>query len=70
MLNTSRESLGAANVGYSSTLAFLVWAIWGGFILHMMLSNYLAVLTQPVYEIPIRNIDDLIGRLNKSKGNL
>ena len=51
------------NVGFSSTLVFFVWSVWGGFILHMMLSNYLAVLTQPEYDTPIRNIDDLLGWL-------
>lgn len=49
------------NVGFSSTLVFLVWTVWGGFLLHILLSNYLAVLTRPVYDKPIRNIDDLIG---------
>ena len=48
------------DIGFSSTFAFLVWSIWGGFILHMLLSNYLAVLTQPTYEKPIRTLDDLL----------
>ena len=49
--------------GFSSTFVFLIWAIWGGFILHMMLSNYLAVLMKPVYSQPIRSIDDVLGKL-------
>ena len=28
--------------------------------MHMLLSNYLAVLTQPTYEQPIRNLDDFL----------
>ena len=49
------------NVGFSSTLVYFVWSVWGGFILHMMLSNYLAVLTKPEYDKFIRNIDDVLG---------
>ena len=49
------------NVGFSSTIIFFVWSVWGGFILHMMLSIYLAVLTMPGYDKPIRNIDDVLG---------
>ena len=49
------------SVGFSPTIVFFVWSIWGGFILHMMLSNYLAVLTKPTYDTPIRNIDDVLG---------
>ena len=48
------------DIGFSSTFAFLVWSIWGGFILHMLESNYLAVLTQPTYEKPIRTLDDFL----------
>ena len=47
--------------GFSSALAFLVWSIWGGFILHMLLSNYLAVLMKPTYEEPINNVDQVLG---------
>ena len=58
----NREEVGNKSyVGLSSTLIFLVWAVWGGFILHIILSNYLAVLTKPKYEMPIRNIDDVLG---------
>ena len=39
---------------------FIVWAIWGGFILHILLSNYLAVLIQPTYNKPIKTVDDVL----------
>ena len=55
------KRLNKLKVGFSSTLMFIVWSVWGGFILHILLSNYLAVLTKPVYDKPIRNIDDLLG---------
>lgn len=46
--------------GFSSSVAILVWAVWGGFVLHIMLSNYLAVLMKPSYEKPINTVDDYI----------
>ena len=49
------------NFGFSSAFACLVWVVWGGFILHMLLSNYLAVLMKPVYDKPIGTIDDVLG---------
>ena len=53
-------SINNIDIGFSSAFAFLIWSVWGGFILHMLLSNYLAVLTQPNYEQPIKNIDDFL----------
>lgn len=47
--------------GFSSAFALLFWSIWGGFILHMMMSNYLAVLMRPTFGKPIDTIDDFIG---------
>ena len=32
------------DLGISSTMAFLLWAIWGGFIAYMLEANYLTVL--------------------------
>ena len=57
------SSYSSANVGFglSSSFAFLMWAIWGGFILHMLLSNYLAVLMKPTYEKPIDTVGDALG---------
>ena len=48
------------DIGFSSTFVFLIWSVWGGFILHMLLTNYLAVLTKPNYDHPIRNLDDFL----------
>ena len=48
------------DVGFSSSCAALIWAIWGGMIAYMLESNYLAVLTKPTFEKPIRNLDDFI----------
>ena len=46
--------------GLASNLVFLVWAIFGGFILHILLSNYLAVLMKPTYNKPINTVDDVL----------
>ena len=46
--------------GVGSNIVFLFWAIWGGFILHILLSNYLAVLMKPTYNKPIRTVEDVI----------
>ena len=46
--------------GFSSSLVLLTWAVWAGFILHMLLSNYLAVLMKPNFEQPIRNAADVV----------
>ena len=42
-----------------------MWSVWGGFILHMLLSNYLAVLMRPAYEEPIKNVDDVLASNKK-----
>ena len=36
--------------------------MWGGFILHFLLSNYLTVLLRPSYEEPVETAADLIKR--------
>ena len=46
----------------TSKLAFTIWAVWGGFILHFLLSNYLTVLLRPSYEEPVETAADLIKR--------
>ena len=60
VVNT-RASQSNFEVGFSSTLPFVIWAVWGGFIYHMILSNYLAILMKPVYDKAIRNVDDVLG---------
>ena len=46
----------------ASNLVFMIWAVFGGFILHFLLSNYLTVLLRPSYEEPIETAADLIKR--------
>ena len=40
----------------------MVWAVFGGFILHFLMSNYLTVLVKPTYEKPIETLEDMIER--------
>ena len=49
-------------LGLSSKIVFFLWAIFGGFILHFLLSNYLTVLLRPSYERPVDTSNDLIDR--------
>ena len=44
----------------ASNLVFTIWAVWGGFILHFLLSNYLTVLLRPKYEEPVETAADMI----------
>ena len=60
---STEQSPKNVELGFSSSLALLLWSIWGGFILHMMLSNYLAVLMKPSYEKPIDTLQDFYGIL-------
>ena len=46
----------------ASNLVFTIWAVFGGFILHFLLSNYLTVLLRPSYEEPVETAEDLIKR--------
>ena len=46
----------------ASNLVYTIWAVWGGFILHFLLSNYLTVLLRPSYEEPVETAADLIKR--------
>ena len=43
-------------------MMFLVWAIFGGFISHFLLANYLSVLLRPDFEKPVETAEDLIER--------
>ena len=49
-------------VGRSSNLIYTIWAVFGGFILHFLLSNYLSVLLRPTYETPVETAADLVKR--------
>ena len=46
----------------ASNLVFTIWAVFGGFILHFLLSNYLTVLLRPDYEEPVDTAADLVKR--------
>ena len=50
------------SAGFSSNLVFLVWAVFGGFLLHILLCNLLTVLLKPRYEEPVNSAHDLIER--------
>ena len=47
----------------SSNLVYTIWAVFGGFILHFLLSNYLTVLLRPNFEEPVDTAADIL-RLN------
>ena len=59
---TERLSWDSVGRTRASNLVFTVWAVWGGFILHFLLSNYLTVLLRPSYEEPVETAADLIKR--------
>ena len=46
----------------TSNLVFTIWAVFGGFILHFLLCNYLTVLLRPRFEEPVETAKDLIKR--------
>ena len=46
----------------ASNLIYTIWAVFGGFILHFLLSNYLSVLLRPTYETPVETAEDIVKR--------
>ena len=46
----------------STNLVYTIWAVFGGFILHFLLSRYLTVLLKQGYEEPVDTAADLIRR--------
>ena len=50
------------NFGFASNMILLLWCVWGGFILHMLESNYLTMLVKPNYEKPVDSAQDVIDR--------
>ena len=40
----------------------LIWAVFGGFLYHILLSNYLTVLIKPSYEAPVDTAQDVWDR--------
>ena len=59
---TERHPRDPVPVWRSSNLVFTIWAVFGGFILHFLLSNFLTVLLKPRYEEFVENAEDLIKR--------
>ena len=57
-----RHPKDSVTVGRSSNLVFTIWAVFGGFILHFLLCNYLTVLLRPSYEEPVETAEDLVKR--------
>ena len=43
-------------------MVYLVWAVFGGFLLHIILCNYLKVLLKPHKEVPVDSTKDIIKR--------
>ena len=54
-----RDSEGSS---LASNLVYTIWAVFGGFILHFLLCNFLTVLLRPRYEEPVETAKDLIKR--------
>ena len=48
--------------GVSSNIVYLVWAVFGGFLLHILLCDYLTVLLRPRQEEPVNSARDMIER--------
>ena len=46
----------------ASNLVFTIWAVFGGFILHFLLSNYLSVLIRPSYEDTVDTASEIVNR--------
>ena len=46
----------------STNLVYTIWAVFGGFILHFLLSNYLTVLLRPNYKEPVDTAAELVNR--------
>lgn len=46
----------------SSKLVYTIWAVFGGFILHFLLANYLSVLLRPNYHKPVETTADVVKR--------
>ena len=50
------------NFGFASNMALLLWCVCGGFLLHMLESNYLTMLVKPTYEKPIDTAEEVLER--------
>ena len=47
-------------LGFSSNMVFLIWCVFGGFLLHILECNYLTVLLKPNYERFVDTVSDII----------
>ena len=43
-------------------MTYLIWAVFGGWILHFLLTNFLTVLLKPRYEEPVDTAADVLTR--------
>ena len=48
--------------GVSLNIVYAIWAVWGGFLMHIIMMNYLSVLLKPSYEKAVETVDDVIER--------
>ena len=49
-------------LGLSSRMMYIIWAVFGGFLYHILLSNYLTILTKPAYNPPVDTAQDVWDR--------
>ena len=49
-------------VRMAGSFVYIIWAVFGGFILNFLLSNFLTVLLKPSYEKPVETAGDLLNR--------
>ena len=47
---------------FSTNLVYTIWTVFGGFILHFLLCNYLEVLLKPSYEEPVDGAAEILRR--------
>ena len=62
IVDPTERTLTLIGRGFSSNVVFMIWAVFGGFVLHFLMSNYLTVLVKPTYEEPIETLQDMIDR--------
>ena len=48
--------------GFSANLVLITWAIFGGFMLHGLLANFMVLLLSPVLEEPVDTAQDVLDR--------
>ena len=48
------------NFGFASNMVVLLWCVCGGFLLHMLESNYLTMLLKPTYGKPVDTMEDIL----------